>query len=177
MRSTTGFQAETTAQIRSNMSPENRRFIESLPIARRVEIGGKKIELTHFPIRKDFKMDSQMYVGHGGGENSFSESASGDKQEAVIYGHEHRTESTMGDAIGTIATTTVDGKDFINLPSSGCVHGKNTSFVTIDIKDGKIVPEVHAVSYERAKLEEALKSTNNPNPHFFGGFKEEEEGR
>ncbi len=177
MGSTAGFQAETTAQIRSHMSPENRQFIESLPIARRVEIGGKKIELTHFPVKKEFKMDSKMYVGHGGGENAFGESASGEKQDAVIYGHEHRTESTMGDTIGTIGTTTIDGKDFINLPSSGCVHGKNTSFVTIGIKDGKIVPEVHAVSYERTRLEEALKTTNNPNAHFFGGFKEEEGGR
>ena len=173
--STAGFQAETTANIRSHMSIENRKFIESLPISRRVEIGGKKIELTHFPIKKEFKMDSQMYVGHGGGENAFGESASGEKQDAVIYGHEHRTESTMGDTIGTIGTTTIDGKDFINLPSSGCVHGNNTSFVTIGIEDGKIVTEVHAVSYERTRLEEALKTTNNPNAHFFGGFKEEGE--
>ena len=117
-----------------------------------------------------------MYVGHGGGERSFRESPSGNNQDVVIYGHEHRTESTMGDTIGTIKNINIDGKDYINLPSSGCVHGRNTSFVTIDVKDGKIVPEVHAVSYERTKLEEALKSTNNPNPHFFGGFKGEEEG-
>ena len=173
---TSEFQEEFTTEIRSHMSPENRKFIESLPVARRVEIGGKKIELTHFPVRKEYKNDSLMYVGHGGGERSFRESPSGNNQDVVIYGHEHRTESTMGDTIGTIKNINIDGKDYINLPSSGCVHGKNTSLVTIDIKNGKIVPEVHAVSYERTKLEEALKSTNNPNPHFFGGFKEDEEG-
>lgn len=170
---TVGFQPETTSQIRNTLSAENREFIESLPLTRRVIIGEKKIELTHFPIASSFERDSKMYIGHGRGDESFKSSANGNEQDAVIYGHEHRTESTMGDEIGTIGTTTIGDTQFINLPSSGCVHGKNTSLVTISIENDKIDAKVHSVSYEREKLEEALKETHNPNARFFGGIKDD----
>ena len=168
------FQEETTSKIRKDLSPENRKFIESMPLTRKAVIGGKKIEFTHFPINKDFYSDRNMYLEHGEGREAFGKSANGKDQDAVIYGHEHRTESTMGDDIGTIGTTTIGETEFINLPSSGCVHGKNTSLVTIAIQDDKIVTEAHTVSYEREKLEEALKTTKNPNAHFFGGIRGDE---
>ena len=169
---TAGFQTEMTTRIRQTMSPENRRFIEELPITRRAIIGGKKVTFTHFPIQESYEDDSRMYVGHGEGESAFAHSESGRNQDIVIYGHEHRTESTMGDDVGTVGETTVTDTTYVNLPSSGCVHGNKTSFVTFTLGEDGIKTQVHTVDYERERLQEALLKTNNPNAHFFGGIKE-----
>lgn len=165
-----GFEPENTSRVRKELTEENRRFIESLPVTRKLEIGGKTVELTHFPIKKDYTEDVHMYMGHGSGFSKSSVDMSG--QEYIIYGHEHRTEATRGDAVGTIDTIDVEGTKFINLPSSGCVHGKKTSFVSLSLetKDGATVlaPTVETVEYDRMKLQEVLISTNNPKAHFFG---------
>lgn len=94
------------------------------------------------------------------------------EQEYIIYGHEHRTEATRGDAVGTIDTIDVEGTKFINLPSSGCVHGKRTSFVSLSLETKNettvLVPTVETVEYDRMKLQEVLIDTQNPKAHFFG---------
>ena len=76
------FQEETTSKIRKDLSPENRKFIESMPLTRKAVIGGKKIEFTHFPINKDFYSDRNMYLEHGEGREAFGKSANGKDQDA-----------------------------------------------------------------------------------------------
>lgn len=169
---TAGFQPEMTTQIRNRLSAENRSFIESLPITRKVIIGEKKIEFTHFPISNSFEQDSKMYIGHGRSAQDFNSSINGINQDAVIYGHEHRTEYTKGDDIGTVDTLMINDTLFINLPSSGCVHGRNTSFATLHITSDTIELEANAVPYQREKLEQVLKSSQNKNAHFFGGIQD-----
>lgn len=165
-----GFEPENTSRVRQELTEENRRFIESLPVTRKLEIGGKTVELTHFPIKKDYTEDVHMYMGHGSGFSKSSVDMS--EQEYIIYGHEHRTEATRGDAVGTIDTIDVEGTKFINLPSSGCVHGKRTSFVSLSLETKNettvLVPTVETVEYDRMKLQEVLIDTQNPKAHFFG---------
>ena len=165
-----GFEPENTSRVRKELTEENRRFIESLPVTRKLEIGGKTVELTHFPIKKDYTEDVHMYMRHGSGFSKKSVDMS--EEEYIIYGHEHRTEATRGDVVGTIDTIDVEGTKFINLPSSGCVHGKKTSFVSfsLETKDGDtvLVPTVETVEYDRMKLQEVLIDTRNPKAHFFG---------
>ena len=177
--SSNGFEAENTRRVREELSPENRAFIESLPLSRKLVIDGKKVELSHFPIKKSHTRDSSLYYSHG---ESFVESdlAVGQGQEFLIYGHEHRTETTSGDEVGTTLTTKIGNTDFINLPSSGCVHGGKTSFVTISFEtegeETKMIPTVESVDYDREKLDEVLIDTKNPKAHFFGGIKKNNSG-
>lgn len=158
---------ELTTKIRKEMSIENRKFLESLPIVRKIQIDGKIIEFTHFPIKENYENDFEMYEGHG-----FDPQDSSGKREAdyVIYGHEHRTENTFGDDVGDIDVSELEGTEYINLPSSGCVHGKNTTYSVIDIKDGKLNVEVKKIPYDKEKNDKAIKESKNPYSRFFGAY-------
>lgn len=174
--SSAGFQPEMTSLIRHGMSKENRRFIESLPITRKIIVGNKNVELTHFPIREEYEEDSKMYMGHYNSGENFITAKVGKEQDILIYGHEHRTESTIGDEVGTVESQMIGDTEFINLPSSGCVHGKRTSYVTILFDNGKIKTNVHSVNYDREKFQKVLIENENRNAHFFGGIKKEGDG-
>lgn len=177
-RSTPGFNGFSSNETRRELSPENRRFIESLPITRNIEISGKKVELTHFPISTAFTGkadDEKIYVGHG--ENfDKGRTVSGEKQDYVIYGHEHRTETTIGDQVGSIRTEKIGNTKFFNLPSSGCVHGKHSSYVTLSLEGEELVPKINEVEFDKTRLAEDLRKTQNPRANYFGVNIHEEEG-
>lgn len=160
-----GFDPYLTDKVRSELSPENREFLESLPISRKIIIEGKKVQLTHFPANPEYTKDQDIYVEHG---VDVTTSLTGLDQDYLIYGHEHRTESTTGNDVGTIYTVNNQNTTYFNLPSSGCVHGNNTSYVTISIEDGKIKPEVKPIEYDKSKNDRAIIETKNPKGHFFG---------
>lgn len=155
---------ELTTKIRKDISPENRRFLESMPITRTVEIAGKIIKFTHFPIKNEFENDYEMYLSHC--SNLFNSYES--KTDFVIYGHEHRTEYTREDEVGDIYVYKTYNTTFINLPSSGCVHGNNTTYSVIDTKDDNLQVSVVPLSYDKERNDEAIRQTHNPYPHFFG---------
>ena len=177
-RSTLGFDGILTNDTRRELSPENRRFIEALPITRKLEISGKKVELTHFPISVEYTKksdDEQIYLEHGG---TFSETrtVSGKDQDILIYGHEHRTETTIGDQVGSIRTEKIGNTKFFNLPSSGCVHGKHSSYVTLSLEGEELVPKINEVEFDKTRLAEDLRKTQNPRANYFGVNIHEEEG-
>lgn len=177
-RSTPGFNGFSSNETRRELSPENRRFIESLPITRNIEISGKKVELTHFPISTAFTGkadDEKIYVGHGENFDN-GRTVSGEKQDYVIYGHEHRTETTIGDQVGSIRTEKIGNTKFFNLPSSGCVHGKHSSYVTLSLEGEELVPKINEVEFDKTRLVEDLRKTQNPRANYFGVNIHEEEG-
>jgi len=165
-----GHEVKQTQDIRRNMSDENRRYIETMPLDRRIIIGDKKVELTHFPHMKT-KNDTQIFGMHG--KRDFSEVTSGKNQDYLIYGHEHRTIHTSGDEVGSVFQQEVNGTQFMNLPSSGCVHGKKTSYTILkQNENGELVPEVIAVEYDRDRTISAIDRQVNNNGfdsyRFFG---------
>ena len=164
-----GFHPEMTRQIRKEMSNENRRFIESFPITRKIVVAGKNIELAHFPIRQGYDLDIDIYVDKHN-ENALSMTASGKNQDYLIYGHEHRTTFTSGDEVGTIGIKTINSTEFVNLPSSGCVHGNRTSYVTIGENNGNISLEVVPVYYNRENLDKALNTSTFGHADKFSGI-------
>ena len=156
---------DLTTQIRRELSAENRKYLESLPIVRKAQINGKVVEFTHFPIKENFEDDYEMYEKHGFNPSVLDREK---RVDYIIYGHEHGTEHTYGDEVGEIRTRMVDGARYVNLPSSGCVHGKNTSYSVLDIEDGNINITVVPILYNKEKNDRAIRKTKNPYPHFFG---------
>ena len=64
---------------------------------------------------------------------------------------------------------------FINLPSSGCVHGENTSLTYLEEKSvdqnptkTSFEPIVISIPYDKDKNDEAIRNSNNQFPEFFG---------
>jgi hypothetical protein len=132
------------------------------------------IELYNALSGSNYSKDTEIYPKHGEAiTREYVESGIG--QDYLIYGHEHRTEETTGDDVGTVQMTNIDGTMFVNLPSSGCVHGRKTSYVSIRFEDTdektELKPVINAIEYDRDKLEQVLIETCNPKPHFFGGIK------
>ena len=161
-----GFDSEDARRNRNNLSIENRRFIESLPKSRRLVIGGKKVELIHYPEKPVYKDSEETYVPHN---KPVVDSDTGITQDYLIYGHEHRTEYTTGDEVGSVGTIMNGTTKYMNLPSSGCVHGKNTSFVTLSIaEDGSLETEVVAVQYDKEKTIEEVIKRDTGHLHLFG---------
>ncbi len=174
---TSGFEKELTDITRSSLSPENRRWVENLPVQRDIIVDGKKVKLIHFPEapnRKRAKEDSEYFVGHNEG---VKESETGIKEEAdiVLYGHEHNTEALVGNETGEVKETKNSSNiRYVNLPSSGCVQGNNTSMCVprTNAKDELEIDWVQ-VKFEREGLVEAIIKTNNPKGSFFGVTKQE----
>ena len=172
-----------TSDIRRAISGPNREFLEELPLVRHVSIGGQMVEFTHFPMMKDFVDDKDIFLQHDSG---FEQTSSGSQSSYVIFGHEHRTASTTGNQVGTIFKSEVGDTTFINLPSSGCVHGELTTLTTLDIqskqkseqdseqkqdtKDDKkeLVANLITVDYDKARNDKAIRETNNPYASHFG---------
>ena len=168
-----------TADIRRAISGPNREFLEELPLVRHVSIGGQMVEFTHFPMMKDFVDDKDIFLQHNSG---FEQTSSGSQSSYVIYGHEHRTASTTGNQVGTIFESKVGDITFINLPSSGCVHGELTTLTTLDMKPEKedeqkqdtesdkkeLVANLISIDYDKARNDRAIRETNNPYASHFG---------
>ena len=176
-----------TSDIRKDISGPNREFLEELPLTRKVKIGGKMVEFTHFPILDGFVKDSDIYLPH---ESGFYQTSSGKSAAYVIYGHEHRTESTTGNQVGTIDVQKNGDVTFINLPSSGCVHGERTTLTFLDqettkemddktgeeITKKELVANVVALYYDKERNDKAIRETNNPYPSHFGTKLNPDEG-
>ena len=150
-------------EIRASLSPENRAFLESLPLTRKVEINGKTVELAHYFYDEKEDNDNEIYTGHVSslpkeGEHSV---------DYFVYGHDHRTESTEGNQVGTIGMANNSQTVFVNLPSSGCVHGSRASYVTIEPVDDTLTFHVHDVAYEQERTVEATKKVAPGNLKFF----------
>ena len=166
---------ESTREIRKSLTNSNREFLEELPISRKVKIGDKTIEFTHFPIRKGYLEDSRIYMSHGGSYINVDRTESGVDVDYVIYGHEHQTQNTSENEVGTPRIFMKNDVTFINLPSSGCVHGENTSLTYLEEKSvdqnstkTSFEPIVISIPYDKDKNDEAIRNSNNQFPEFFG---------
>ncbi len=139
----------------NEISPENRRYMESMLMTKRIKVNGKLIELVHFPQTEDFVDDKEIFK-HGGTREA------NDEIDYVVYGHEHLTEG-----ISEVIQPRVDGQ-FINLPSSGCVHGQQTTYSEVGVGEtGDLVFRTIGVEYDYQKNSSEIEKKRPSRGNFF----------
>ena len=138
------------------ISPENRRYMESMLMTKRIKVHEKMIELTHFPQQEHFEEDKDVYIMHGG------QGKAAENVDYVVFGHEHLIENTS-----EVIQPKVDGK-FINLPSSGCVHGEQATYSEINVgENGELVFSTTGVDYDYARNSSAVGQRRPGRGNFF----------
>lgn len=133
----------------SKLSKESKDFLSELPVARNIEIEGKKIYIIHYPIEKDgsykkhIKSPSLMDC-----KEMFKEI----EADIFLYGHTH-----------TYCVNTEENRWYINTGSLGCPMDSNVAKAGIlEICNGKIEFKSINVSYNVEEVIEKINSLKFP---------------
>lgn len=106
--------------IYHSLDNDDLRFIKSMPLEIKTNIGGRNILFTHYAFNKkgEVKDDPKFF-----NEQALNEMFDGTGFDAVFLGHSHSRKLIINR----------EGRSYFSVGSSGCVHGDTTYYTLFDV--------------------------------------------
>lgn len=140
---------DRTEWVKRQLSDSSKEFLQNLPKERYYEVEGKKIYISHYPMKQDGKFKKHVKNANVG-ENE--EMFDGIDADIFLYGHTHLEVFNVK-----------DNKAYINPGSLGCPwKDKNAPYGVLSIEDNCVNYEQFYASYDVKSVVEEIKRVKFP---------------